>query len=249
MTNTRHVESAPTETRALATGNQVTRHQHDDHQVVYASAGVIEVTVDAGTWFSPAARAVWIPAGTAHTWVVRGSSVVHLVGVPPGIAPHLSQEPSLIVMSPLLRELVVAHSNESSSTAAAQRLLRVLVDRVEIATEPATILPASRDHRLRDVRIVLEERMSETLSLADLARAVGSSERTISRLLRAEIGMSFNVWRNQIRLRRASLLLAEGHSVTYIAAACGWSSPSAFIASFRDAFGHTPGSLAKTYRT
>jgi len=152
-------------------------------------------------------------------------------------------------MNPLVRALVVAHSTEPAYTAAARRVLNVLVDRIEIATEPATLLPALRDQRLRDMRRVLEERMSEAQSLADLAHAVGASERTMSRLLRSEVGMSFNVWRNQIRLHRASLLLSEGHSVSYIATACGWSSASAFIASFRHAFGQTPGSLAQTHRT
>jgi AraC-like DNA-binding protein len=37
------------------------------------------------------------------------------------------------------------------------------------------------------------------------------------------------------------VLLADGTPVTTTALACGWSNPSAFIETFRRAFGATPG--------
>ncbi|WP_083977118.1 helix-turn-helix domain-containing protein [Kitasatospora azatica] len=53
--------------------------------------------------------------------------------------------------------------------------------------------------------------------------------------------MSFQQWRAQFRLQHALTLLAEGRSVTSVAAASGYHSPSAFIEAFRHAFGTTPG--------
>lgn len=46
--------------------------------------------------------------------------------------------------------------------------------------------------------------------LAELGRRVGASERTLSRLFRDEVGMGYTVWRNQLRLHLATLVLAEG---------------------------------------
>jgi AraC-like DNA-binding protein len=46
-----------------------------------------------------------------------------------------------------------------------------------------------------------------------------------------------------LRLHSAVRLLAEGRTVTQTAAACGYSSPSAFVSAFRSAFGRTPRSL------
>ncbi|MET9313208.1 helix-turn-helix domain-containing protein [Kribbella sp. NPDC003505] len=54
--------------------------------------------------------------------------------------------------------------------------------------------------------------------------------------------MSFPQWRTQLRLHEALVLLADGESVTRVAHATGWASTSAFIDTFKSAFGHTPGS-------
>ena len=43
------------------------------------------------------------------------------------------------------------------------------------------------------------------------------------------------------RLQHALVLLADRTPVTTTALACGWSNPSAFIDTFRRAFGTTPG--------
>lgn len=53
--------------------------------------------------------------------------------------------------------------------------------------------------------------------------------------------MTFPQWRTQLRLHAALIGLAEGQSVTRVAHACGWASTSAFIDTFKQAFGHTPG--------
>ncbi|SEE89796.1 helix-turn-helix domain-containing protein [Jiangella alba] len=244
MSGIRHVPVAPTETRHLSAGDEVTPHRHDDHQLICASSGVLEVIVADGTWYTPSVRAVWVPGGTIHHWQVHGATTVHLVGVPAGLMPPAGHVPSLVPVSPLVRELMIACSrNGPATTPAARRLLRVLVDHVEPAPEPPTMLPVLRDPRLRDVQAVIEADLTTSPALAALGRRVGASERTLSRLFHDEVGMSFAVWRHQLRLHRAVLMLARGDTVTRVAAACGYSSASAFITAFRAAFGRTPGAL------
>jgi AraC-like DNA-binding protein len=244
MSGIRHVPVAPTEVRHLSPRDEVTPHRHEDHQLVYVSSGVLEVMVPAGTWFTPSVRAVWVPAGTPHRWQVHGVATVHLVGVPATSAPPVAREPTLVAANPLVRELLIACSeNGPAGTPAARRLLRVLVDQVRPAAATATMLPALRDPRLRGVQKILEADLTASPGLAELGRRVGASERTLSRLFRREAGMGYTTWRNQLRLHRAALLLAEGRTVSRAAADCGWSSPSAFVTVFRAAFGRTPGSL------
>ncbi|CAL9381000.1 HTH-type transcriptional regulator NimR [Nocardiopsis dassonvillei] len=244
MSNIRHTPTAPTDTRVLASGAEVDLHFHDDHQLIYAGSGVLEVVVEDGTWFTPSTRAVWVPAGTVHHWQVHGAATVHLVGVPVRGGGAPSGAPVLVEVRPLLRELVIACSAAGPATTPAERrMLGVLVDQVRPAEEPPTVLPLLRDPRLREVQALVEADMSAAPTLAELGRRVGASERTLSRLFRDGVGMGFTVWRNQLRLHRATLLLAQGWTVTRVAAACGYSSPSAFISAFRAAFGRTPGSL------
>ena len=244
MPGIRHTPVAPTDARRLAAGDEVEPHFHDEHQLIYASAGVLEVFVPEGTWFTPSVRAVWVPAGTAHHWQVHGSTTVHMVGIPAAVMPSAEHLPSLVAVDPLFRELMIACSkNGSAETPEERRLLRVLVDRTRLSYEAPTVLPHLTDPRLRDVQQALESDMTASPSLSELGRRVGASPRTLSRLFADDLGMGYTTWRTQLRLHLATLLLAEGHNVTYAAAACGFSSHSAFVTAFRTAFGRTPGSL------
>lgn len=240
----RHLSVAPTEIRVLYSGDKVGRHRHDDHQLIYASSGVLEVTIEDATWFTPSTRAIWVPGGTAHLWQVHGSTTVHLVGIPVRRERDDEHAPALVLVGPLFRELMIACSEAGPAvTPVGRRMLRVLVDQVRLAPEPAARLPTMHDERLRGVQAIVEEDLTASPTLAELGQRVGAGERTLSRLFNDTVGMSFTVWRSQLRLHRATLLLAEGRTVTQVAAACGYSSPSAFITSFRNAFGRTPGSL------
>jgi AraC-like DNA-binding protein len=78
-------------------------------------------------------------------------------------------------------------------------------------------------------------------TLGAFGREIGAAERTLSRLFRSDLGMTFPQWRTQLRLLTALRLLAEDQPVTAVAHRCGWSSTSAFIDAFRDVFGETPG--------
>ncbi len=244
MSKIRHQSVAPTETRFLLPGDEVTPHVHDDNQVIYASSGVLEVFVESGTWYTPSIRAVWVPGGMTHHWQVHGVSTVHMIGIPTSFVRNLGHEPSLITVSPLVRELLIACSNQGKSrTPQARRLLQVLGDQLVASDHNSSMLPVFTDLRLVRLQEIVEAEMSRNLTLAALGREVGASERTLNRLFRLEAGMSFVTWRNQLRLHSATLRLAEGHNVTRVSNESGFSSPSAFITAFRAAFGRTPGSL------
>jgi AraC-like DNA-binding protein len=88
---------------------------------------------------------------------------------------------------------------------------------------------------------ILLENPADPRTAAELGARAGASERTLSRLFRAETGMTFPQWRARLRLHYALALLAAGEPVTTVAMACGFSSASAFIETFRAAVGATPG--------
>ena len=72
------------------------------------------------------------------------------------------------------------------------------------------------------------------------AARVGASTRTIARLFRQELGVSFSQWRQQAVLARAIPLLSQGHALARVAHELGYQSQSAFSAMFRRAFGESP---------
>lgn len=102
-------------------------------------------------------------------------------------------------------------------------------------------LPTPTTPQLRAVCEILRTNPADDRTLAALGRQVGASDRTLSRLFKADLGMTFPQWRTQLRLYHALVLLSENVPVTAVAHRCGWSSASAFIDVFRRTFGHTPG--------
>lgn len=233
---------APTGRRPLAPGAGIDAHRHDTHQIVYACSGVLSVTTDAGTWVAPANRAIWIPAGTVHEHRAHGRTDLRLVGLPVADDPLGLGRPAVLAVSPLLRELIIAYTSEpGGQDEERDRLRAVLLDRLRRSPEQPFHLPTARDPRLTAVCAMLHADPADGRTLAQLGAAAGTSDRTLARLCRAELGMTFPQWRAQLRLHHALLLLADGTAVTTVAYRCGWSSASAFVDAFRRAFGYTPG--------
>jgi AraC-like DNA-binding protein len=238
----RHEPSARTVGWQLASGHAIDRHQHDDHQLVYVSAGVLEVQTPAGSWVVSQDRAVWLPAGTWHEHRFFGASSFYTVGFPVEDPPWSEQDPTLVSVPPLLRELLVACSDTALTTAEAGRIRGVIGDQLQRSPQRPMTLPTPRDQRLFDACTLVRDRLDRHIILSDLAAQVSASESTLSRLFRHELGMTYPQWRTNLRLLNATILLSSGTSVTETALQCGWQTTSSFIDTFRRAMGQTPGS-------
>lgn len=242
MSIIRHMPEAPTDARSLAPGERIDAHRHDDHQILYAGSGVLAITTDVGTWFAPGTRAIWVPAGCVHAHRAHGHLALHLVGLPADANPLDLDAPTVLAVSPLLRELILAYTRSPEDEGPERRRLRaVLLDQLRASPQEAIQLPTPTDPRLKAVCDLLHSNPADACSLAVLGTKVGAAERTLSRLFRSELGMTFPQWRTQLRLYYALRLLADGVPVTAVAHRCGWSSASSFIDVFRRAFGYTPG--------
>ncbi|WP_433544055.1 AraC family transcriptional regulator (plasmid) [Streptomyces sp. CA-294286] len=240
-----HLPAAPTRTRPLVSGERVHPHRHDDHQIVYAASGFLAVTTDAGTWFAPGTRALWVPAGTVHSHRAHGHLDMHTLGLPVHENPLGLSAPTVLTVGPLLRELILEYTrtprHDRPPTPEVLRLRAVLVDQLRASPQRPVHLPAPTDPRLVAVCDLLRADPAYPGTLADLGARTHTGQRTLSRLFRSELGMTFPQWRTQLRLFHALRMLAEGAPVTAVAHRCGWASASAFIDVFRRAYGYTPG--------
>lgn len=90
MPDIRHSPEAPTRTQAMAPGERIDAHRHDDHQVVYAGSGVLAVTTDAGTWFAPGTRAIRVPPAASTPTAPTGTSPCICWACPPAPTPSAS---------------------------------------------------------------------------------------------------------------------------------------------------------------
>lgn len=249
MSEIRHLPVAPTHTLVRGHGDVITRHRHDDHQLIYVSAGVSAIQTEYGAWVASNARALWIPAHTWHQHRFYGHSGFHTIGFPVTSAPLAVNTPTVIAVDPLLRELLIALTTAGLPPDEAGRLHAVLADRLHRATETPFKLPTASDPRLAAACRLVEDDLAQPRSLSWLASRVTAGERTLSRLFRNEFGMTYPQWRTRTRVFAAMILLAEGATVTHTAHACGWATTSAFIDTFAAHAGTTPGAYRISTRT
>ncbi|WP_232344585.1 AraC family transcriptional regulator [Actinoplanes awajinensis] len=233
----RQILTGPT-VRPLEHRERIDWHDHAVHQLIHPLSGVLRVSTARGSWVVPPNRAVWLPAGVPHAHQANGPtemrSLIFEVAV--------RNEPTVLVVGPLLREVIRTLSEDPDLTAEHRHHLeQVALHQLRRAEALPLLLPAPADPRLVQLCDLLATDPADERSLRELGRQVGASERTLSRLFRAETGFTFPQWRAQLRLHHALHLLAAGRPVTRVAVDCGFRSPSAFIEAFRTVFGSTPG--------
>ena len=225
-------------------GGRTPRHAHRRVQLLYASRGVMRVVTDAAGFVVPAGRALWLPAGLPHAVATQGVVAMRSLFLredaacsgPPGVA--------VLAVSPLLRELILAACEEPPEwdpEGRAGHLAALILDEIRRAPTLPLGVPQPRDPRLLRLAEALREQPDSALTLEGWAAEVGASARTLSRLFRAETGMSFGAWRQHWRLAEAAALLAQGVPPARVAALVGYASAPAFGAAYRTAFGVTPG--------
>jgi AraC-like DNA-binding protein len=239
------VSSAPIVTLShdYAAGYVIPLHFHDRDQLVFASRGVMTVRTGDGAWVVPVNRAVWIPEKTSHSIAMSGNVAMRTLYLRPRLAVSLPRQCCVINVPALLKELIL-HTCDCSSlrrqVSWQSHLIDVILDELRVIEVAPLQLPLPDDPRPLRVANVLLVDPSDRRPLAQISRGSGASARTIERLFLESTGMTFGRWRQQLRLMHAIRLLAEGAKVTYVALEAGYSTPSAFIAAFRKAFGTTP---------
>jgi len=218
----------------------------DWDQLAYASQGVMSVHTADGTWVIPPHRAVWIPRGVVHEVEMAGRVSLRTLYFAAGLARRLPRHCEAVNVTPLLRELVLHASRPGvlrRDVPEQARLARVILDQLRRLPQVPLQLPAPRDPRARRAMQLLLADNGDgrgTLSLAEVARRVGASKRTLERLFRGETHMTLGRWRQRLRFVQALRLLAAGQAVTPVALEVGYSSPSAFVSAFRRHLGTTP---------
>jgi AraC-like DNA-binding protein len=223
----------------MLAGEAFDRHVHDEHQLAWASSGVVMVDVGDRCWVLPTHLALWIPGGTWHGTAAVRESVLQGIYVDP-VAGIGWPDPTVVSVTPLARHLIEHLADDELDDEARARAEAVLVDVLQPAGGTTLELPLPVDPRAREVADLLMASPDDQRRLDELAFAIGSSSRTLLRLFLAETGMTFSDWRVHARLQSAVALLAEGLPVARVADRVGYATPSAFVAAFRRVTGHTP---------
>ena len=222
-------------------------HDHAWHQLTFATRGHLEVITREARHIVPADRAVWVPAGTLHTEVMRApismrSIYISRLSFWPGRR-RAADRVRTIAVTPLLRELILHISRIGAldrRRPEQARLVGVLLDQLAAARDVGFALPSPRDPRARRFAELVTRDPGGDAPIAALARKAGASLRTIERCFLAETGVAVGAWRRRVRLFHALRLLESGAPVTEVALDVGYASTSAFSHAFARQFGRSP---------
>lgn len=233
--------------KLFVNGSSTSPHHHRRHQLLYAVSGTMRIRTRDHNWIVPPERALFMPAGLEHDVTARGDVDMCTLYVATGTSLLDTSAPSVITVSALLRELIVALLAEPADYDPAGRggrLAALILDEIMRGRRVALSIPMPGDKRLRRICEDFLENPSDDRSIDSLAEAAGASSRTLSRLFRSELAMSFSAWRQQVRFQYALEAAARGEPISRIARNCGYRSTSAFAAAFRKAFGVPPSQMS-----
>ncbi|URX61870.1 helix-turn-helix transcriptional regulator [Luteibacter anthropi] len=219
-------------------------HTHRKAQLVLTLRGVLTCEVDGGMWIVPPQNAIWVPGDLMHRIKASGTVDCYVSFIEPAVASALPGICCALTATPLLRELLIRSASFPMlypEGGVESHLVTLLLDELAMAPVGNLHLPMPNDPRLRRIAEKLMSDPAERGTIQTWAKRVGTSERTLARLLTQETGMSFGRWRQQLQIMLAVKWLGSGMSVQQVAGDLGYESAGSFVTMFRKALGTSPG--------
>src|ERR1700684_1308269 len=233
--------------RRYEKGARLDTHMHREAQLVYAARGTMQVTTPKGRWLVPPDRAVWVPARLGHSIDVLAHIDMRTLYFD---VPWLAQEERsasldaefVVRVSRLLHEAILALFDGRNDPDRTGLLVRLALLELHHAEDSATFIPLPHEPLCRRAADIVLGDPTGSHDIETLARAVGTSARTLSRLFSSETQLSFKSWCQRARIAAAieKLSTKVGVSVKQIARELGYASVPAFSHAFRQVTGKTP---------
>ena len=233
-------------------------HSHTKHQLTYIEGGVAYLQTKENSYFLPARHFVWIPAGLDHFIELRTSiTMMRNIYIPPAaLAPNIfHSKMGIYPVSNLILEMIsfTEHWSENITKKESEKYLymKTLGNVIASAnkTALAVVLPTTTNIRLRPILRYIYFNVDQTLQLQDIAKTFSLSSRSLSRLFRENLDISFLQY---VKLTRIILsmekLLQTDLSVSEIAYASGYNSLATFSNTFYEIAKVRPSDFRKINR-
>jgi len=234
-------------------GVRLDTHMHREAQLVYAARGTMQVTTPKGRWLVPPDRAVWVPARLEHAIDVLADidmrtlyfDLAWLAREHPGLG--LDAE-FVVRVSQLLHQAILALFDGRNDPGRTGLLVKLAMLELHQAEDSATFIPLPHEPRCRRAADIVLGDPTGAHEIEALAREVGTSARTLSRLFASETQLSFKSWCQRARIAAAieRLSVEANVSVKQLASDLGYASVPAFSHAFRQVTGKTPTEFSAT---
>ena len=233
-------------------GTRLDIHMHREAQLVYAAKGTMQVTTPKGRWLVPPDRAVWVPARLEHAIDVLADIEMRTLYFDLAWLKREERSESLaaefvVRVSPLLHQAILALFDNSDDRDRTELLVKLAMLELHQAEDSATFIPLPHEPRSRRAADIVLRDPTGAHEIETLAREVGTSARTLSRLFASETQLSFKSWCQRARIAAAiqRLSVDADVSVKQLASDLGYASVPAFSHAFRQVTGKTPTEFAE----
>jgi AraC-like DNA-binding protein len=228
-------------------GVRLGTHVHREAQLVYAARGTMQVTTPKGRWLVPPDRAVWVPARLEHSIDVLADIEMRTLYFDLAWLAQRDRSKRLdaeyvVRVSRLLHETILALFDGRNEPSRTEVLVSLALLELHEAEDSATFIPLPQEPRCRRAADIVLGDPTGSHEIETLARAVGASARTLSRLFASQTQLSFKSWCQRARIAAAieKLSTESNVSVKQLASDLGYASVPAFSHAFRQVTGKTP---------
>ena len=217
-------------------------HQHQKGQLVLPLTGVVTSFINDKMWLVPPRCAIWIPSMVVHRNQISPHADVCMVLVDQTEL-AMPDYACTLTVTPLLRELVIhlaAQTLDYKPGSATDRLVTVLLDQLVALEREEFDFPIPDHPILNRLAVALLAKPHEKRTLNEWAKDFAMSERTLARMIKHHVQLTFGQWRGHLHIVLSLQKLAHGTPVQTISEELGYESVSAFITFFKKALGKSP---------
>ena len=234
-----------------------TLHIHPFHQVLHIRNGVALLQDAGGTRPQYGHMAAFIPACVPHRTEVIGDSVAYQsLYFRASLLKWRGRTVQTFQMSPL-GFVLLQRINEEDPLQNIERgiagdcvdlFLKILPTDMKNES-PSLFLPESKTELSRKICRFLEKNYRTRITAEDISRAASFSFRQISRIFKADTGLTVFGYLKVYRMLQASIdLSTTGNKIISIAYDCGYDSISSFFTDFKKLFGVSPAEFRTGHR-
>ncbi|MCQ9637622.1 helix-turn-helix domain-containing protein [Chryseobacterium sp. WG14] len=222
------------------TEQKLPAHQHDKGQLLLVFGGIAYLQTHEKDFYIPSSHYIWIPARYPHN-LMYNTQDLNIINIyfPPGDQQDFYDNLGIYPVSKLLSEMLSYSEKWQGNFFSGDweyeflTTLKNLLPR-ENLKRFSIQLPTTDDSRLGDITGDIRKRISEPITLEDIASQSGMSVRSMTRLFKTRLGISFVQYLKMLRIIRAMELIKDTDlSMSEIAYEIGYSNISAFSNTFQ----------------
>lgn len=228
----------------IESNTSVCTHVHEFAQFHFARKGNMRLETADNCWIVPSHYGIWIPAFMEHSVWAMDDVFLESLDIDTELLDNTISMCQAVAISDVAKELI-HHASATIPELYDEhgqdgKLVSVLLDIIFNLPQVDFVLPWPKNPALNEMCRNILESPGAKHYIEMWSAKVGMSTRNFSRKFKTETGLSFNLWKQKMRIFESVIMLKQNKSVTTIALEMGYSSTAAFSYSFKTILGMPP---------